>query len=238
MDTERGKQALGEKKPRVEQLLLSREFLLKTFQDQALRENLCELADEMASNRREAGFIVQNIDGSPVVSEVAKASRWSESVDDEYLLKEIDLMPVIAKEWTPLARELGVGSSGFKENIAITIHSHPIEEGRQPEEFLSPSVVDLETWEERKFEFPSPNLIDGILVIEKPSEKALLLLYQDDPNQQLPPYYQQLDENASAAKILRTMQQSGIRYERLTFDLENRQFAKGELEKLDKFAIK
>lgn len=209
-------------------------ILQATFTDPKFLSHLVNLTHHAHLNLAEGGFSVQNINGEPVVSDLAKSPKIGsvENLENSYSTHtnmEDD------SDWINTGRRSKIPK--IKPNIILSIHSHPVDPygDKISEDALAPSRRDLEAWEKSKLTTRNEYLIEGIIV--KKGNTGLLLLFQEDPSKLQDTYYQAWEEHQGRNKLLELMKASGIRYGVLKLDIENKRFPEKELEQLKQLAI-
>ncbi|MFA5933562.1 MAG: hypothetical protein WCV81_05840 [Microgenomates group bacterium] len=216
--------------------LLSKEFLNKTFTSPAFLSNLTTLAHHAHLNFAEGGFIVQNLNGNPVCSELVKSKRiGSIEKADESLSTDIEKVYFLPGKLPHKEKDLAAIRKVLRPNIVFVIHSHPIEKGEDIRQVLRPSTADLDDWQKLRLESGYPHIIDGIVV--KHGGDALLLIYQADPTQKEDLYWQQWDHDEPVSRLFQYMKDSGIRYDTLRLNIKSGYFPDQELVKVDNFVV-
>jgi MarR-like DNA-binding transcriptional regulator SgrR of sgrS sRNA len=217
---------------RKNEVYVPREVLIRAFSRDRFRRNLAEIVTYGQRSLAEAGFIVQQVQGQPVISEVVRAEKVR-SQEDHYLSQGV---PSALLYDLVLTSETGPPHRVHKQQVILALHCHPVEHYERPEDVLCPSEQDLDGWQQTSMLTNNPYAIEGIAVkISK--HEAALLLFQRDPTQEQNTYYQQWVEEEPAQRLFALMRQSGIRFDTLTFDVKGKQFSEQELEKLIKFAV-
>lgn len=219
--------------------LVNKDILRATFIHPTFLSHLTQLMHHAHLNLAEGIFIVQNINGQPVISDLKKSKRIGSVGDEEESLSTTTRVWEVEEVMEDLRTgEITTAETDvIKPNIILEVHSHPIESSERsfPEQALRPSVPDLDLWEKLKILVRNPYLIKGIIV--RKGNVGLLLLFQEDPTKPQANYYQKWNDDQGSMELLRLMRESGIRYEILRFDIKQKSFPNEELEKLKKFEV-
>jgi hypothetical protein len=197
---------------------LSTELLMAAFSHQKFRSNLVAMA-RWAGHQAESGFYVRKSNKSqPVVSRLHHSIK-PVSVDD--LQESLHLL-------VPYLYDVNVGRLDTpKSSIMCALHCHP-------NGILYPSTGDLEGWNEIKLGANNRFSIEGIVTVSQ--DTAAIFLLQEDPASEQQQHYQQWENTEPPQRLYALLDESGVRYGTLTFDLITGQFSEQELAKLAQFA--
>ena len=117
------------------------------------------------------------------------------------------------KEYLPdneLEEVIGIrGARKLRRDLALFLHSHTAHpaHGEKPSDFLRPSIPDLEIAEQ--ISNYNPDCVYAILVAEEKLALASILFYQR--SNAFKPFYQALDREPPAPKMVSLMQKNGFK---------------------------
>lgn len=101
------------------------------------------------------------------------------------------------------------GARKPRRDLALVLHSHPAHpaHGEKPSDFLGPSIRDLES-DERASNY-NPDCVHAILVAEERLALASIFLYRQGND--FRPFYQALDREPPAPRMVSLMEQNGFK---------------------------
>jgi len=169
---------------------------------------------------REAGFGIYDRDGNYKVSSLAQSQ---DDPDRRALLRASETMRMHESlDLTDII--LDDDMDHWRRDVVMMLHSHPVgHDGVRATDWLRPSLPDLEVWENGMA--TNPGLIEAIGVVD--GTQLRLLMFRQDPNRTVVPYYQQLDGTESAARVVRVLKESRLNVAMVSYDLKAREFADG-----------
>jgi hypothetical protein len=214
---------------------MSSERIQEHLTSDAFHANIRALSAYSIQHRFEGG-IAAYTDGSqrvylPDVETVQQISSDAHSVGDAFAAgyNSLNLLKLVRKEQPEPevedeednAAPIGI-LKGFRDDIDLLIHSHPVNEWQTARERLCPSPADLESWEQT-FDLVSPGITEGVLA--PTTESTKLLLWRKDPDDYIVPRYQLLEGHEAAARVIRVMKESGLHVATLDMSLSRPEYA-------------
>lgn len=215
----------GEKEPA--------QLLWEVLNSDPAKEHFGSIAQITGNERREAGFavyrtpnteyeissLVESVDGPERSANTAAAKTLSmhESLDTASLTHQDP------EEAEP---------KRLRNDLVFIMHSHPAgHDEARVDDWLHPSSVDLESWEEASI--ANPGLTEAIAVVD--GDQMKMLLYRHKPERTLIPYYQQLGDNESRNRVIRVLKESNVDVATLTYDLSKQEFTGESQQALQEF---